>query len=424
MQAKEFLTHSETPLWHKHSGQSIDDYCDIVDHEQSPSPPAGVMATADALFEALYNENDRAHHPVVPQPHMHSYSLNTDKSTSSAAAISGLGHRQSQQQCQHQLPTPSSSVSSAISSPLELQSTNVELQHLNEQQKRRQVAASHSFHSNTTSTVTPYSSDVQSTIASLSSLSSSPTSSSLSSMDHHYPHDQNRKGYSDVAATTTPWPPLGMGIDHIKSGHTLAGPNSKVLDVRATDRAGTLYNNVTSDRPAAIGNESRPNTDRPLPIQYPTHFEQHQQQLLLPQKQCSQHEHGVVEEEEYHKKKAWSEAMSGGQSSSHLRLSRVYQTLHKVLQSVNGVMKERSPFQGSLLPTNQHRRPFTSTSIGTASAGGIFSFRSWTSARPLRHFSKRFYRTAKLPLICLTWYLSSAVTNNIGKQLMNQFRYP
>ncbi|KAK3845799.1 MAG: triose-phosphate transporter family-domain-containing protein [Linnemannia gamsii] len=30
----------------------------------------------------------------------------------------------------------------------------------------------------------------------------------------------------------------------------------------------------------------------------------------------------------------------------------------------------------------------------------------------------------KLPLICLCWYMSSAVTNNIGKQIMNQFRYP
>ncbi|KAK5828927.1 triose-phosphate transporter family-domain-containing protein [Linnemannia elongata] len=30
----------------------------------------------------------------------------------------------------------------------------------------------------------------------------------------------------------------------------------------------------------------------------------------------------------------------------------------------------------------------------------------------------------KLPLICLSWYMSSAVTNNIGKQIMNQFRYP
>ncbi|KAG0019287.1 suppressor of loss of ypt1 [Entomortierella chlamydospora] len=30
----------------------------------------------------------------------------------------------------------------------------------------------------------------------------------------------------------------------------------------------------------------------------------------------------------------------------------------------------------------------------------------------------------KLPMICLAWYLSSAVTNNIGKQIMNQFRYP
>ncbi|KAI7817685.1 triose-phosphate transporter family-domain-containing protein, partial [Gamsiella multidivaricata] len=27
-------------------------------------------------------------------------------------------------------------------------------------------------------------------------------------------------------------------------------------------------------------------------------------------------------------------------------------------------------------------------------------------------------------LLCLLWYLSSAVTNNIGKQIMNQFRYP
>ncbi|KAG0287249.1 suppressor of loss of ypt1 [Dissophora globulifera] len=36
----------------------------------------------------------------------------------------------------------------------------------------------------------------------------------------------------------------------------------------------------------------------------------------------------------------------------------------------------------------------------------------------------KLYKASKLPLLCLLWYLSSAVTNNIGKQIMNQFRYP
>ncbi|KAK5815986.1 triose-phosphate transporter family-domain-containing protein [Linnemannia elongata] len=36
----------------------------------------------------------------------------------------------------------------------------------------------------------------------------------------------------------------------------------------------------------------------------------------------------------------------------------------------------------------------------------------------------KFYKASKLPGLCLLWYLSSAVTNNIGKQIMNQFRYP
>ncbi|KAF9586558.1 suppressor of loss of ypt1 [Lunasporangiospora selenospora] len=46
------------------------------------------------------------------------------------------------------------------------------------------------------------------------------------------------------------------------------------------------------------------------------------------------------------------------------------------------------------------------------------------SAASIRHVLLRLYRAAKLPLICLLWYLSSAVTNNLGKQLLNQFQYP
>ncbi|KAF9577295.1 suppressor of loss of ypt1, partial [Lunasporangiospora selenospora] len=38
--------------------------------------------------------------------------------------------------------------------------------------------------------------------------------------------------------------------------------------------------------------------------------------------------------------------------------------------------------------------------------------------------NKALHSAQQLPLICLLWYLSSAVTNNIGKQIMNQFRYP
>jgi len=34
------------------------------------------------------------------------------------------------------------------------------------------------------------------------------------------------------------------------------------------------------------------------------------------------------------------------------------------------------------------------------------------------------YKATQLPLICLSWYFSSAVTNNLGKQILNQFSYP
>ncbi|KAF9909092.1 suppressor of loss of ypt1 [Lobosporangium transversale] len=46
------------------------------------------------------------------------------------------------------------------------------------------------------------------------------------------------------------------------------------------------------------------------------------------------------------------------------------------------------------------------------------------NASSVRGVLLRLYRSSKLPLLCLLWYLSSAVTNNIGKQIMNQFRYP
>lgn len=87
----------------------------------------------------------------------------------------------------------------------------------------------------------------------------------------------------------------------------------------------------------------------------------------------------------------------------------VSQSLTKVVQQAQAVVGT-NPSKMSL-----------PTTFGTSSSSP-----SVTSLDPssVRGMLLKLYKASKLPLLCLAWYLSSAVTNNIGKQIMNQFRYP
>ncbi|KAG0325353.1 suppressor of loss of ypt1, partial [Podila humilis] len=94
-------------------------------------------------------------------------------------------------------------------------------------------------------------------------------------------------------------------------------------------------------------------------------------------------------------------------------LSKVVQQAHAAVGSTHGGRKMSLPtiaataFGGSTTPSSTLG---SSTMHVSSAASGVMI--------------RKLYKASKLPLLCLAWYLSSAVTNNIGKQIMNQFRYP
>ncbi|KAG0242342.1 suppressor of loss of ypt1 [Mortierella sp. GBA43] len=85
------------------------------------------------------------------------------------------------------------------------------------------------------------------------------------------------------------------------------------------------------------------------------------------------------------------------------------QGLSTVIQTFQASSGNRSNLPSS--------RPYTDSTSSTASGLHV-------DATSTRGMLIQLYKATKLPLLCLLWYLSSAVTNNIGKQIMNQFRYP
>ncbi|KAF9988527.1 suppressor of loss of ypt1 [Modicella reniformis] len=160
-------------------------------------------------------------------------------------------------------------------------------------------------------------------------------------------------------------------------------------------------------------------------------YQAHQQQHELESQHQLQQELLLEDEKELQKKNARS-AISG--VSLYLPPA-LNQSLTKVVQSAKDVVgSPLSPHSRMSLPS----RLSTIAENGgiTAGGGGSNSSSSSNSNNGLRtsgafaprsqfRFSTRSVLQAlRLPMICLSWYLSSAVTNNIGKQIMNQFQYP
>ncbi|KAG0229221.1 suppressor of loss of ypt1 [Actinomortierella wolfii] len=85
-------------------------------------------------------------------------------------------------------------------------------------------------------------------------------------------------------------------------------------------------------------------------------------------------------------------------------------SLSNAIHSVHTLIEDKRDASFSL-PSSRDSLPTSSSGVGARSRSfsGLF---------------KKIYKASKLPALCLLWYLSSAVTNNIGKQIMNQFRYP
>ncbi|KFH64058.1 hypothetical protein MVEG_09883 [Podila verticillata NRRL 6337] len=380
--SSDFLPRSQALQEHSHHSHTHSHHSS----DQSP-PPAGVVATADALFEAIHLQNHNHSHLA---PH-----ANPPQSAalSSPVAVNG-----------HQLPTPRTSISSGASSPPEFMSPNSRpSQH---QHQHQQTPSSFSSYPHTTSFASPSGSDVQSTIAS----------------PLHHPHVQHLK----ASSASNPRPPMG-GLSNLhNSGKYSASPalNTKLGQPHsgptspATSSAMGMDGNSFSTL-AGRSAASQVHVDESGQVMghahYPSHYEQHQQQQQQQQHQQQlqeQHDLFLADEKEAQKKNARS-ALNGASSYLPPGLNH---TLNKVVQSAKEVVTTHS-----VLPSTH--RPLTSTSLGSGN-GGVYSSQPRIGTRSLSHLIVRLYRASKLPLICMSWYLSSAVTNNLGKQLMNQFRYP
>ncbi|KAF9905637.1 suppressor of loss of ypt1 [Linnemannia zychae] len=145
---------------------------------------------------------------------------------------------------------------------------------------------------------------------------------------------------------------------------------------------------------------------------------QQQQQLHLDQ---------LENEREQQKKNA----RSAIQSVSVFLPPVLNQSLTKVVQSAKDAVSPSSPHSKTSLPFGRHTGASSSSGlsdmgmgVGGVPVSSAYAPRSTATTLRQQLSPGTLMQVLKLPLICLSWYMSSAVTNNIGKQIMNQFRYP
>ncbi|KAF9929709.1 suppressor of loss of ypt1 [Linnemannia zychae] len=140
------------------------------------------------------------------------------------------------------------------------------------------------------------------------------------------------------------------------------------------------------------------------------------------QQQQQQQQDQLENEKEQQKK----DARSAIQGVSVFLPPVVNQSLTKVVQSAKDAVSPSSPHSKTSLPFGRHASASSSglSDMVGVSVSSAYAPRSTATSLRQRLSPSSLMQILKLPLICLSWYMSSAVTNNIGKQIMNQFRYP
>ncbi|KAF9959120.1 suppressor of loss of ypt1 [Mortierella alpina] len=166
-----------------------------------------------------------------------------------------------------------------------------------------------------------------------------------------------------------------------------------------------------------------------------SHFQAQLQQLNSEIQQQQQHQHQqhqlhleqerLLEDEREMQKKNARSAIS---SVSAFLPPALNQSLTKVVQSAKDVVNPMASHSKLSLPSTR-LSTITESSSSNSGMGGVGTGASSSSSAyaprsRLRLSPRTIWHAIKLPVICLCWYMSSAVTNNIGKQIMNQFRYP
>ncbi|CAO3573024.1 unnamed protein product [Mortierella alpina] len=165
-----------------------------------------------------------------------------------------------------------------------------------------------------------------------------------------------------------------------------------------------------------------------------SHFQAQLQQLNSEIQQQQQHQHQqhqlhleqerLLEDERETQKKNARSAIS---SVSAFLPPALNQSLTKVVQSAKDVVNPMASHGKLSLPSTRLSTisELSSSNNGIGGVGtGASSSSAYAPRSRLRLSPRTIWHAIKLPVICLCWYMSSAVTNNIGKQIMNQFRYP
>ncbi|KAF9433479.1 suppressor of loss of ypt1 [Entomortierella beljakovae] len=303
-----------------------------------------------------------------------------------------------------QLPTPRTSFSSGAASPPEnlspAQPSSFNHHHHHHQHHyshHTPVSMTPSFNSTASSSVSSPSSTAPSTIASTpthshitgfgSSLASTiPTAKSPLSASHLYQPQTYPSLRSTSPSSNSSLGPALYGPSAV-SNHTSA-INTSLKSGSSFHSVGGITNNTLGGR---------------LPVQA-QQYNEHQQQY-----QAQQDLLYYDDERELQKKNARS-ALNG---VSAFLPPAINQGLSKVIQTTQSVVSSNKMTLPSSRPIMDGAFPSASSSTGLH-----------VDPSSMRGTILKLYKASKLPLLCLMWYLSSAVTNNIGKQIMNQFRYP
>ncbi|GJJ74014.1 solute carrier family 35, member E1 [Entomortierella parvispora] len=325
--------------------------------------PFSQMPTADALFEALANQN------------------NQESSIDNPLSV----HVQ-------QLPTPRTSFSSGANSPPENLSPSFrgDVHHLSHHHTTHpyltptSLSASSSYAPSSATTPQP---TFQSTIASTTTNPPSvlgqgaaslpsPARSPLSTGHLYQPQSYPSLRSASPAMNNNPYPTLGPA---------LYGPSATSNHIAPVHGSTGVYN-----ANGTLGGRQQPTFGEAY------HKQQDHQELYY-------------DDEKEQQKRNARDAINGVAAYLPPVLN---QGLSKVMQSAQAAVQASNSKMS--LPSS---RPQMDGGMLSSSIPAIES-------KSLSGMVRKLYKASKLPLLCLLWYLSSAVTNNIGKQIMNQFRYP
>ncbi|GJJ70729.1 solute carrier family 35, member E1 [Entomortierella parvispora] len=306
-----------------------------------------------------------------------------------------------------QLPTPRTSMSSGASSPPETLSPSAHSLSPTQARHPQQLhptntSSSHHYASHSSSTPPSVRPDFQSTLASnfTSPIHSNNGSGIQGGVNSNAPYTRSPLAYQTQAYLSSPpahGPKLAPSLfEPSSSTSPLAG--SSIYNMNGSVGASTTATAASTSSTTMGGRVL-------FQAQQNEYEQQHQQQLLW------------QDEKDMQKKSARSNTNSF-----------LPPALNKVVQSaMEAVNVPTSPNSSHSLPSSRMSTiPEASGPSGpTVSAfAPRSSVRSRLGPSSILGLIAKVYKATQLPLICLSWYFSSAVTNNLGKQILNQFSYP